>query len=38
MSRLQGKVGGQAQATKVLRAPAEDLPFDDNIFDIAFCT
>ncbi len=38
LRRLQGKVRDQAPATKVLRAPAEDLPFDDNSFDTAVST
>jgi ubiquinone/menaquinone biosynthesis C-methylase UbiE len=38
LRRLQGKVRGQAPATKVLRAPAEDLPFDDNAFETAVST
>src|SRR5258708_27030891 len=38
LRRLQAKVRDQAPATKVLRAPAEDLPFDDNSFDTAIST
>ena len=38
LRRLEGKVSGQAPATKVLRAPAEDLPFDDCTFDVAVST
>jgi ubiquinone/menaquinone biosynthesis C-methylase UbiE len=36
--RLQRKAREQAPATKVLRAPAEDLPFDDDTFDAAVST
>ena len=36
--RLQRKAREQAPATKVLRAPAEDLPFDDHTFDVAVST
>ena len=38
LRRLEGKVSEQAPATKVLRAPAEDLPFDDGTFDVAVST
>ena len=38
LRRLQGKVREHAPATKVLRAPAEDLPFDDHTFDVAVST
>ena len=38
LRRLQRKVREQAPATKVLRAPAEDLPFDDHTFDVAVST
>ena len=38
LRRLERKVGDHAPATKVLRAPAEDLPFDDNTFDVAVST
>jgi ubiquinone/menaquinone biosynthesis C-methylase UbiE len=38
LHRLQRRVRGQAPATKVLRAPAEDLPFDDHTFDVAVST
>ncbi len=36
--RLERKAREQAPATKVLRAPAEDLPFDDDTFDVAVST
>ena len=36
--RLQRRVREQAPATRVLRAPAEDLPFDDHTFDVAVST
>ena len=36
--RLERKVREQAPATKVLRAPAEDLPFEDDTFDVAVST
>ena len=35
LRRLQRKVREQAPDTKVLRAPAEDLPFEDGSFDVA---
>ena len=38
LRRLQRKVREQAPATKVLRAPAEDLPFDDHTFDAVVST
>ena len=38
LRRLQRKVREQAPATKVLRAPAEDLPFDDHTFDTVVST
>jgi ubiquinone/menaquinone biosynthesis C-methylase UbiE len=38
LRRLERKVREQAPATKVLRAPAEDLPFDDDTFDVAVST
>ncbi|HUK72787.1 MAG TPA: class I SAM-dependent methyltransferase [Streptosporangiaceae bacterium] len=38
LRRLQRKIRDQAPATKVLRAPAEDLPFDDHTFDVAVST
>ncbi len=36
--RLEGRVRDLGAAAKVLRAPAEDLPFDDDAFDVAVCT
>ena len=36
--RLERRVAEQSPATKVLRAPAEDLPFDDDTFDAAVST
>jgi ubiquinone/menaquinone biosynthesis C-methylase UbiE len=33
MRRPRRKVGDQAPATHVLRAPSEDLPFEDGTFD-----
>lgn len=38
LRRLQHRAREQAPATKVLRAPAEDLPFDDHTFDVAVST
>ena len=38
LRRLQRKAREQAPAATVLRAPAEDLPFDDHTFDTAVCT
>jgi ubiquinone/menaquinone biosynthesis C-methylase UbiE len=38
LRRLQGKARSQAPAATVLRAPAEDLPFDDDTFDVAVST
>ena len=38
MRRLERKAREHAPATKVLRAPAEDLPFDDDTFDVAVST
>ena len=38
LSRLQRKVQDQIPSAKVLRAPAEDLPFEDNTFDVAVST
>ena len=38
LRRLERKVRAQALAATVLRAPAEDLPFDDNTFDVAVST
>jgi ubiquinone/menaquinone biosynthesis C-methylase UbiE len=36
--RLERKVSERGAAAKVLRAPAEDLPFDDDAFDAAVST
>ena len=36
--RLEQKVSDRSTAVKVLRAPAEDLPFDDDVFDTAVST
>jgi len=38
LRRLQRKAGEQAPAATVLRAPAEDLPFEDDCFDVAVST
>jgi ubiquinone/menaquinone biosynthesis C-methylase UbiE len=38
LRRLERKAAGHATAPTVLRAPAEDLPFNDDSFDIAVCT
>jgi ubiquinone/menaquinone biosynthesis C-methylase UbiE len=38
LRRLAGKAGEQAPAAHVLRAPAEDLPFEDGTFDVAVST
>lgn len=38
LRRLQSKAHSQAPAATVLRAPAEDLPFDDDTFDVAVST
>ena len=38
LRRLQRKAREHAPAAKVLRAPAEDLPFDDRTFDTAVST
>jgi len=38
MRRLERKAGEQAPGATVLRAPAEDLPFDDESFDVAVST
>jgi ubiquinone/menaquinone biosynthesis C-methylase UbiE len=38
LRRLQGTVRERASAATVLRAPAEDLPFDDGTFDTAVST
>ena len=38
LRRLERRVSEQAPDTKVLRAPAEDLPFEDDTFDVAVST
>jgi ubiquinone/menaquinone biosynthesis C-methylase UbiE len=38
MRRLEVRVRDRAGAAKVLRAPAEDLPFDNDTFDVAVST
>jgi ubiquinone/menaquinone biosynthesis C-methylase UbiE len=38
LRRLERKVREQAPPTTVLRAPAEDLPFEDDTFDVAVST
>jgi len=38
LRRLQRRAGEQAPAPRILRAPAEDLPFDDHTFDVAVST
>jgi len=38
LRRLERRVREQAPETKVLQAPAEDLPFDDDSFDVAVST
>ena len=38
LRRLERKVREQGRPAKVLRAPAEDLPFDDDTFDVAVST
>jgi ubiquinone/menaquinone biosynthesis C-methylase UbiE len=38
LRRLQRKADGQAPGARMLRAPAEDLPFDDDTFDVAVST
>jgi ubiquinone/menaquinone biosynthesis C-methylase UbiE len=38
LRRLERKARNQAPATTVLRAPAEDLPFEDDSFDVAVST
>jgi ubiquinone/menaquinone biosynthesis C-methylase UbiE len=38
LRRLERRVREQAPLAKVLRAPAEDLPFDDDTFDVAVST
>jgi ubiquinone/menaquinone biosynthesis C-methylase UbiE len=36
--RLEARVRDRGGGAKVLRAPAEDLPFDDDAFDVAVST
>src|SRR5215813_15427689 len=38
LRRLESAVRAQRPAARVLRAPAEDLPFDDDSFDVAVST
>ena len=38
LRRLERKAREQAPAARVLRAPAEDLPFEDDCFDVAVST
>lgn len=38
LRRLERRVQERDSAAKVLRAPAEDLPFDDGTFDVAIST
>jgi ubiquinone/menaquinone biosynthesis C-methylase UbiE len=38
MRRLERRVSDRGTAAKVLRAPAEDLPFNDDTFDVAVST
>jgi ubiquinone/menaquinone biosynthesis C-methylase UbiE len=38
LRRLEGSVRAGRPDAKVLRAPAEDLPFDDDSFDVAVST
>lgn len=38
LRRLQNKAHEQAPAAQLLRAPAEDLPFEDGTFDVAVST
>lgn len=38
LRRLERRVHEQAPETKVIQAPAEDLPFDDDSFDVAVST
>ena len=38
LRRLERRAREQAPAARVLRAPAEDLPFDDHCFDVAVST
>jgi ubiquinone/menaquinone biosynthesis C-methylase UbiE len=38
LRRLQGKARDQAPLAKILRAPAEDIPFEDDTFDTVVST
>ena len=38
LRRLERRAGEQRPSARVLRAPAEDLPFDDHSFDVAVST
>ena len=38
LRRLQRRVAEETRPITVLRAPAEDLPFDDGVFDVAVST
>ena len=38
LRRLERRAGVQAPAARILRAPAEDLPFEDGTFDVAVST
>jgi ubiquinone/menaquinone biosynthesis C-methylase UbiE len=38
IDRLQRRIDEQLPDAKLLRAPAEDLPFEDDSFDVAVCT
>jgi len=38
LHRLERAVGEHRPSAKVFRAPAEDLPFDDHVFDVAVST
>src|SRR6266436_7915528 len=38
LRRLERRAREQAPLAKVLRAPAEDLPFEDDTFDVAVST
>jgi ubiquinone/menaquinone biosynthesis C-methylase UbiE len=38
LRRLQRRTGAHHPSARVLRAPAEDLPFNDHSFDVAVCT
>ena len=38
LKRLERRVSGQVPSAMVLRAPAEDLPFEDDTFDVVVST